>query len=381
MDLILDDIYPAGDQAFDSRHLRPLASLNRRQVIALPAADPAWVGRRGWELLSKHALADLVGARVKTLGLDGVDPANYPLRLNECLDSADALLWLTAEAIAAEFGRRLGCLVASLLLSPAGLSDPLTAWEAAYLDYWHKQVRHIFLGGGHASGRLGPLIARAAQEALKECGVAGYTFQAAHAPAWLPLIGAGRTLPIGSVPIGSVPVDCRGAAVLFDCGGTRAKRGIAFYDAQGALVELRRLPEVDIAGVITRGTPLELAQAMLGVMVETIQAVPAGVELARPVTVSVASYVKDGQPLKINRDAYSCLGQVAADLPAWFAEHIQAACGSAAPAVQVKFMHDGEAAACALAGQPQAAVIMLGSALGVGFVPPAEGFRESKLLF
>ena len=180
MDLILDDIYPAGDQAFDSRHLRPLASLNRRQVIALPAADPAWVGRRGWELLSKHALADLVGARVKTLGLDGVDPANYPLRLNECLDSADALLRLTAEAIAAEFGRRLGCLVASLLLSPAGLSDPLTAWEAAYLDYWHKQVRHIFLGGGHASGRLGPLIARAAQEALKECGVAGYTFQAAQ---------------------------------------------------------------------------------------------------------------------------------------------------------------------------------------------------------
>ena len=276
MDLILDDIYPAGESAFDPWQLRPLASLNRRKVIALPAADPAWVGRPGWELLSKYALANLVGAQVKTLGLDGVESANYPQCLNDCLDSADVVPRLTAEAIAGEFGWRLGCLVASLLLSPAGLSDPLTAWEAAYLDYWRGQVRHIFLGGGHASGRLGTLIARAAQAALKDCGVAGYTFQAAQFPAWLPLIGAGRTLPLGNVP-----ADCQGAAVLVDCGGTRAKRGIAFYDTQGALVELRRLPEVDIAGVTSRGTPLELARAMLAAMVETVQAVPTGMELAR----------------------------------------------------------------------------------------------------
>ena len=39
------------------------------------------------------------------------------------------------------------------------------------------------------------------------------------------------------------------------------------------------------------------------------------------------------------------------------------------------FAHDGDAAAAALAGQPHTAVIMLGSALGVGFVPPGKRFR------
>ena len=42
--------------------------------------------------------------------------------------------------------------------------------------------------------------------------------RAAQFPAWLPLIGAGRSLP----------ARWQGAGVLVDCGGTRAKHGIAF---------------------------------------------------------------------------------------------------------------------------------------------------------
>jgi len=363
MDLILNTIFPAGDEAFDIYHLRPLASLNRHKVIALPAADPAWVGRAGWELLSKHALVEMVRLHVKALDLEDADPSDFPRRLNACLESSDAAVRQTAEGITREFGRRLGCLVASLLLSHGGLTDPLTAWEAAYLDHWRGQVRHIILGGGHASGRLGELIALAAQEALAECGVAGFTFRAARFPAWLPLIGDGRSLP----------PHLHGAAVLVDCGGTLAKRGIAFYDAQERMVELRRLPEVDIARVAASGAPTELAQAMLAAIVETIHAVPVGMPLAPCVTISVAAYVKGGQPLKINRDAYTSLYLVAPDMRDWFARNIQEACGQA---VQVEFVHDGDAAACALAGEGQAAVIMLGSALGIGFVPPADGYRR-----
>ena len=368
MDLILSSIFPAGDESFDAYHLRPLASLNRRKVIALPAADPTWVGRSGWELISKQALVDLVRVQASILALEGVDPASFPQGLNDCLESVNASVRHTAEGIARNFGQRLGCLVASLLLSPGGLTDPLTAWEAAYLDFWRSKVRRIFLGGGHANGRLGVLIAQAAQETLADCGVADRIFQVAPYPAWLPLIGAGRSLP----------AYLRGAAVLVDCGGTRAKRGIASYDAQGRLVGLRRLPEVDIAHLTAGDTPVELAQAMLAVIVETIHAVPTGTLLAPWVTISVAAYVKDGQPVKINRDAYTRLNQVAEDIRTWFVQGIQRACGQA---VQVDFVHDGDAAACALAGQAQSVVIMLGSALGVGFVPPATAFRGVDIEF
>ena len=54
---------------------------------------------------------------------------------------------------------------------------------------------------------------------------------------------------------------------------------------------------------------------------------------------------------------------------------IEQAAGRPRGAVEIAFVHDCDVAACALAGRPDAAVLMLGSALGVGFVPPAEGNR------
>jgi hypothetical protein len=49
--------------------------------------------------------------------------------------------------------------------------------------------------------------------------------------------------------------------------------------------------------------------------------------------------------------------------------------------VEVEFLHDCDAAAVALAGWERAAVVMLGSALGVGFVPPEEEYRKVSPTF
>jgi hypothetical protein len=43
--------------------------------------------------------------------------------------------------------------------------------------------------------------------------------------------------------------------------------------------------------------------------------------------------------------------------------------------VQVVLAHDGTAAAFAYAGQTQSVVLTLGTAIGNGFPPPAEGYR------
>ena len=74
----------------------------------------------------------------------------------------------------------------------------------------------------------------------------------------------------------------------------------------------------------------------------------------------------------MDRGAYTRLHRLAPDIRAWFNAQIGAAAGRA---VAIEFVHDCDVAACALAGQPNAAVFMMGSALGVGFVPPAEGYR------
>ena len=86
--------------------------------------------------------------------------------------------------------------------------------------------------------------------------------------------------------------------------------------------------------------------------------------------------VEDGEPVRLDRGAYTSLHRLAPDLRAWFKAQIGARIGEATGRpVEIEFLHDCDVAACALAGRPNAAVLMLGSALGVGFVPPAEGYR------
>jgi hypothetical protein len=46
----------------------------------------------------------------------------------------------------------------------------------------------------------------------------------------------------------------------------------------------------------------------------------------------------------------------------------------------VDLLRDGTAASHAYAGTANTAVITIGTALGVGFAPPAQGLREKNLL-
>jgi hypothetical protein len=114
---------------------------------------------------------------------------------------------------------------------------------------------------------------------------------------------------------------------------------------------------------------------MVAIMAETIRAAEQSVTLAPTILCSVAAYVEDGEPMHIDRGAYTWLHHLSPDIRAWFCARIGAAVGTPRGAVEIEFVHDCDVAACALAGRPNAAVLMLGSWLGCGFVPPAEGHR------
>jgi hypothetical protein len=346
---------------FDPYHLRPLASLNRRRLIALPGLDEDDVGKAGWELLSILALIKLIQPHVRTLQLEGTPDNDLPQQLNAILSGPDGPRRSLAASIVEQHGRLVGYLIASILLSPHGLTDPTVAWEKAYLEAWRERAQEIVLGGGRANGRLGELIRDAVQEVLIRCGQERKLTLADH-PSYLPTIGAAR----------SVPPSSHGAAVVFDFGGTKAKRGIAFFDRSGALCRLRVLPPRDLGDLTWEGRTAELGAAMVTIMADTIRAVEPSIKLAPTILCSVAAYVEDGEPVRMDRGAYTSLHHLSPDIRAWFSARIGEAVGRAA---EIEFVHDCDVAACALAGRPNAAVLMLGSALGVGFVPPAEGYR------
>ena len=361
-----EQVFADWDEAsFHPDELTVLASFNRRLIIDLPGVDPHIVGQRGHDLLSKEALTHLIEEHLPALGLERCPVSELPPGLNACLESMDDTRRAAADAVADEVGRRLGYLLASILLSTQGLSTPMVGWEKAYLNHWRTQIKHVTLGGGHANGMLGQRLCQAASQVLGVCGLQQPELSVAGHPSILPLIGAARTIPPGNWR----------AAALADFGGSFAKRALAGYGEDGALHSLQVLPAVSIAYLTLEGQSAGLAQAMISILADTIRRAGPQVSLAPQVICSVAAYLQEGRPVQYagrNMGIYSWLNALAEDLPAWFSERVSSASGRQ---VDFVFAHDGDAAAAALAGQPHTAVVMLGSALGVGFAPPGEHFR------
>jgi hypothetical protein len=106
-----------------------------------------------------------------------------------------------------------------------------------------------------------------------------------------------------------------------------------------------------------------------------------GIVVSR-IVCSLAAYLDERQqPMKIDRGAYTRLHTIAQPLEVsqWLAREISAWIRpEGGTEVTVSFLRDTEAAASAYAGVRPArtvAVVMLGTAMGVGFVPDEEQLR------
>jgi hypothetical protein len=360
---------------FDPANLTPSASLNRALIADLPgiAPDPDVRGLTGSELLSAQALATAIGTCASTLGLH---VASNPLELlpafDRCLDAHDAAVRAAARTLAQRFGRSLGYFLVMLhrgeLINRRARDD----WDDACWEYW-AGVRTVWLGGGIASGRLGTALREHAAAVLEECGCSAPTLHLARHAAILPLIGAARSLPASPT---ACPTE---AAIVFDFGGTTIKRAHATYTG-GALASLNILSPLPTTH-LTLGrssapsgateTAYQFAERIADIIATTWRtATSPGFPLIPHVVVSLACYVRDGHPLLRQSGRYTDLCALPQPAERVLSRLVSELIGQA---VTVTLLHDGTAAARTYAETPNAAVIMLGTALGVGFPPPAIG--------
>ncbi|HEY6745101.1 MAG TPA: ROK family protein [Mycobacteriales bacterium] len=298
----------------------PVASINRA----------ALGGRAARDLLGAPGLTALAAEA-------GLHP-DGPVRsyLDRRLDVGDP----AAEQVAAEYGRRLGTLLAALR---AGERAVRPEWE--HPSWWARwaAATTVWLGGGLAGGPFGALVAgRAGAEVGPGCRVV-----VAPDPADLPLLGAAYT---SRRP--------HGPALVLDFGHSWVKRAVAGWDG-GTLTGLRRLASVPAPGQDADGPEVaaDVARILTGARAEAGD--PAG-----PVVAAMAAYVLDGQPVRTPLGTYARLADVSADVPGWLA---------ARTGVPVTLLHDGTAAAHALPPDPHAIVVLLGTSLGVGFPHPHQG--------
>jgi hypothetical protein len=345
--------------SLDPQHLTPSASLNRVRIVDLPglSVDPEVRGRTGFELVSVSALAELVRQHATALELDPTGDGHELLRaLDHSLGSQDAAVRTTAESVGRRIGRNLGY----ILLTPKR-GDPVNRaargeWDDSYWEHW-AGIRRVWLGGGMVSGRLGPILRDHALKVMWEGSCPDYTIRLSPYAAVLPLVGAARY----------APSTCQ-TAVVFDFGSTLIKCAYASY-RDGVLTELRCLPP-QLTGweQIERSSqaPAERATRLLDRIVAVITTTwrSAGRSLTGPILASVAAYVQDGHPMLAQGGAYYQLRHVTDHLQTALAQRVSDCLGKLIAAL---LLHDGTAAATAYAGMENTAVVMLGTALGIGF--------------
>lgn len=350
----------------DPENLTPAASLNRARFAQLPPSvtDEAAHGKTAYDLLSAAALADLVREHASALNLSQDLAASELLtRFDNYFSSAEPGVRSAADTIARQFGQSLGLLIAVLKRGDEANRRARPDWDDSYWTHWAR-VQQIWLGGGLVSGQLGQHIQHHAQAFLIAAGITECVVKRAEHPSLLPLIGAARSVP-GTAQY----------LLVLDVGQSWVKRAVAVYD-EGTVTELRLLPSVPaplnsqlVGQVLTPEQVQHLADDIVALLTDAWQKAHARIfTLAPTIVMSLASYIPDNQPLPRQGGPYSQLHSMSNNFGGWLARHVSTRVGQA---VEVTLLHDGTAAARTYAGTPNTAVIMLGTALGVGFAPKA----------
>lgn len=339
-------------------------SLNRARIEALPGieVDQDILGHSAVELLSARAWRALMSQAAGSLALDPAAPDLFHA-FNACFDNP--AIQAEARRLAERMGRRLGYLLLMLVRGDAANRAARPDWGAAHWAYW-REVEQVIIAGGLWAGKLGEAGLPAARAVLGEAGCSLSVTRSPFGDA-LPLMGLARHAPPDTARM-----------YLFDFGHTKVKRGTATY-RDGELVALTALPPLDTP----RGAPgpddqiMNEARTRWQWMSDLIAADwhPLDSSVPRPLTaigLSLATHLEAGHPLATDRGLYSRLGILAPHLATFMRAELAARVGQFR---SFALLHDGLAAAGAYAGRPRTVVLVLGSSIGVGYVPPEHGLR------
>jgi hypothetical protein len=339
-------------------------SLNRLVIADLPGI---WLpeevrGRRGYELLSVEALAQLIrGEMGPFLPEEGVEtwPALWTWYMAQ-LAAQETSAGQAAAAIAAAYGRRLAYLLLTLQRADPVNQAARGDWGPEHWAYW-QSMRNIGIAGGLCAGPFGRMVHASAAALLAENRCALRLFLAPQ-PAQIALLGMAALLPPGNQRM-----------LVCDFGQTRVKCAVAHRYGYG--LQLETLPARDSACGDLDALPLderslrEFRDQLVAWITQHWRDQYARAPLSDHIGVAVAAYLRGGHPFP---GFMSCYGRLQLLTPN-LASHLEAELRSTLQhPIQLHLYHDGAAAALAFAGNPQTAVITLGTALGVGFAPPNE---------
>jgi len=350
----------------------PHVSVNRVKIIDLPGlpVDDEVRGQMAYHLLSSLAVTRYAREQAGALQLSPAfaqDTTQTRLELprfvDGCLSSPHESIRVAARAIGERLGRNLGYISLTLRRGDAVNRAARPDWTTEDWEHWAK-IKRVWLGGGLMSGALGELIVRSARDCLAEYGYAGQP-QVERSPygEMMAVLGAGRYLPPSTH-----------AALCLDFGQTTIKRACLEFE-DGMIVRVRRFESLarEVDKLPTTATPgpdagHKVLEVMAGAITRTLEeTIASGITPDADLMLSVAAYVQGGRLL--GNGLYAGLNALAEDARPLLADAIHAQTGQV---MRVHLIHDGTAACTPYAGIQNAAVIVVGTALGIGFPPTTD---------
>jgi|GEM_PF-6028950 len=333
-----------GQPPFDPQELTADASLNDVVIGPAQGAPGDVAGRPARDVCSRNALLGMAQAA----GLIDLDPARLSDQLAASALSSKIAEGRASRGVLEAFGARLGALVVTLRDPATPAQQGSNPGRRAYLDHW-LTVQRVWLAGGLLRGTAGDVIAcgvrAVAALAERPCPVAVIAD-----PEVAALIGAARFATVAD-----------GTVVVADLGHTSIRT---------ALADIRERTVVRLRDVASTPAPIgegdldeEVGRAVRRALTFAARRAAAGNPGEVEVAVSVASYLRHGQPVDDGRSIYGGLGATTDAMTAALA----AAAGRDAT---IRFVHDGTAAAAASGDTASSAVVSAGSWLGIGFTPP-----------
>jgi len=354
----------------------PHVSVNRVRIADLPGLhlDDAVRGQAAYHLLSKEAVVRYALEQAHLLHLPALlledSPAAYrdvPLAVDRALSSPESVERAAAEHIARRLGRNLAYILLTLHRGDACNRALRPDWTAMEWDLW-ASIQSVRLGGGLVSGLLGNRLVEYATALLAELGYADeLRIELTPYRQEMSLLGAGRYAP------GDISV-----ALCFDFGQTMVKRALLHLE-QGVITALAALPPLptewafsNVPTAALRYSGEEVLALVSDVLARTAE--ETGIRDAE-MLLSIAAYVDGGQLL--GNGIYARMSTLAGDVRPLMVAAVRARNGTTS---RIHLIHDGTAAAALHAGESHTAVIVAGTALGVGFCPPTSaGLRPLRL--
>jgi hypothetical protein len=331
---------------FDPQHLTADASINRLVIAEVPGVPVRLAGQQAHTILSAEAVATVAAGH----GI-AVDREAIADDLGAALLAPDSGERSAALAVAAEVGLRLACLLSTLREPGTATAQGWNAWRRSYLRHW-AAVEEVHLAGGLLAGGAGPVVADETSAALARLGVRTRT-ALMPSPAWSGLIGAARRL---GLEVGEV--------MAVDLGGSRVKTALV-RALPGGVVEVTVLTTSRVP-FDAHGRPSSeaLGDFLVGILDTAAHDARRTGMSVRALAVSVACYLEGGRRCA-DRSLYANLPDLG---DSNWRRHLRDLFGRS---VDVAVVHDGTAAAAAVPrrGTLPGAVLVLGTALGVGFPP------------